>query len=230
MADIPEEQIQDAYRRYCAHSDSETRYRRMETIISVAVAFVIVAFVVASYFAVRANFSGERLSMRLSSEVSAMTPRISDAVLAVGEEVMPVYLEQGEKKLRDALPGLELAMSEELAKVWSGMHSQIEADFDAALDRSGKKLEQRLQQQFPELLEPTNLALLEKELNEMLEKDTSEFLGRFFDQYSKDLNGVYNTIEGFRPSRFERLSNEELAAQYLHLWLTLLDREILGLN
>jgi hypothetical protein len=64
----------------------------------------------------------------------------------------------------------------------------------------------------------------------MLEKDTSEFLGRFFDQYSNDLNDVYKTIEGFSPSRFERMGNEELAAQYLHLWLTLLDREILGLN
>jgi hypothetical protein len=230
MAEIPEEQIQEAYRSYCVHRESEGRYRRMETIISVAVAFVLVAFVVASYFAVRANFSGERLSMRLSSEISAMTPQISDAVLSVGEEVMPLYLEQGEKKLRDALPALELAMSEELTKVWSGMHGQIEADFDAALDRSAKKLEQRLQQQFPELLEPANLALLENELNEMLEKDTSEFLGRFFDQYSNDLNDVYKTIEGFSPSRFERMGNEELAAQYLHLWLTLLDREILGLN
>jgi uncharacterized protein with von Willebrand factor type A (vWA) domain len=230
MADIPEEQIQEAYRRYCAHRDSETKYRRMDVIMSVAVALVIVAFVVASYFTVRANFSQERLSVRLSSEISAMTPQISDALLAVGEEVMPLYLEQGEKKLRDALPRLELALSEELEKLWGGMHAQIEADFDAALDRSGKKLEQRLQQQFPELLEAPNLALLEKELNEMLEKDTSEFLGRFFDQYSKDLNGMYKTIDGFRPSRFERLSNEELAAQYMHLWLTLLDREILGLE
>ena len=230
MAEISDEQLREAYRGYCAHRESEARYRRMEVMMSVTLGCIVVAFVAASYFTVRANYSDEQLSARLNSEISALAPEISNALFEVGEQVMPTYVEMGEKKLREALPQVELALNKELEKLWAGVTEQVETDFNASLDRSAKKLEERLREEFPELLDEPGLALLETEINEMLEKDTGEFLNSFFDRYSQDLNKLYKMIDGFHPNRFERLSDEELAAQYVHLWLTLLDREILGLD
>jgi len=224
------ELLRGAIRRYEEFGERQAYYRKLEIGVAVALLVIVVAFILASYGRMRSTYTMERIGPHLSREMTHLSPQINHAALEVAKDVLPTYIELTEKKLGESLPQIEDSVEREVEILWTNMHRQLRQDFDDALERSAKKLEARLRAEFPELLEPAALTILERELTEMLEEDTSDFIERFFDRYSRDLNSLYATLEGFRGNRFEKMSEEELTANYFHLWLTLLDYDIMGVK
>jgi hypothetical protein len=230
MADPSVEQVlAQARADYEAHRESQKKYRSTERLLGGTIAAVLVSFIFLTYWTVSSRYTLERLAPHLTAELSSLAPEIGDTLVTVAEEVMPVYAELAIPKLEDALPDVEAAFVRELNTIWLNAEDQLRRDFDAALERSTVKLQKRLAKDHPELLTPEGAQVLETELNKLLEEDTSELVAVFVDRYAQDLDKLYNTLEGFRPNRFERLEQEELVMHYIHLWLTLLDYELMGI-
>ena len=228
MAEISDDQLQEAYQQYVAYRESEARYQRIELILAATVAVVLVVFVLASYLTVRSNFNSDGVGQSPQRGTFGPDPGNQHGTVGCRPGSAPGVRRSGRKEISKGLPDLERELSKELENLWDGIGTQVRGDFAVALDRAAKRLEKRLQAEFPGVLDGPGLAMLENELTELLEEDTADFLGQFFDRYASDLDKLYKTLEGFRHNRFERFDDDELSAYYIHLWLMLLDQEIMA--
>lgn len=205
---------------------AEKRYRNIEYGLSGILVLVILVFAVALYAKVRQNYTAEKLAPEMTKQVVALQPELDRVVRNVTTEVAPIYADLAQQKLAEVLPKVEESLGEEMAKLSEDIMMDLPKHLDTVLERSARRFEVRLQKEFPELATPEGAARLEAELDNFVQHDAAEFSERFVDRYAKDLNQVYGTLKRFRSGRFDQFDDQELATHYVHLWLTLLDQEL----
>lgn len=217
------------YQHYSKQREVEGNFRRAEQLLTVLLVGSILLVVYATYARAKRNYTVEAFSPHVARQMSVLAPKVLEALVQVGEDVLPVYAAHGSEWFPDIVPSLEERLGQELAELRRTAHLQIREDIDAALHRSAHKLERKLEQKFPGVLTPETMEILEGELNAMLEEDTPKLLDKFLDRYNKDINDLYATLDGFRQNRFRSFDQDRLSLYYVHLWLELLDLELLSL-
>jgi len=144
----------------------------------------------------------------------------------LGEDLMPIYFAEWKRQLQAAWPEISSKMEEELLKLGSNLTNRINQYFTESENRVLESTEQILAQNFPELKDPTKQAELNHRLHATCDQALEKVLLNFDKQFSGDVARLQEEIFRFDVSD-KGETPVDLQKKFLHLWLQLLDQEIM---
>lgn len=213
-----------AFSRYLA---TTRRQRREIALISCAALAILAVFVLSSYGTIRENFSGPRL--RTSAErvgrhlVDEATPLLID----VAKEVAPVYRSATSRGLEEALPALKGRVQAELELFVQHASTRSRQALEHALAAPIHDFVLAFSAEFPSLddrrFTEELLALAEQELH----AQTHGVLDAAGARYAPQVERLMAAFQSLHDEQLSTASTEVLTRRFLHLWLMLLDQEIM---
>ena len=195
--------------------------------LSLALVVVFLSFVVALYGNVTDMYAPEKFDGPLQEEAKKLLPRLEPELRLLWEETAPVYSEMAVEKLTSALPEVQAAGQKEFETLLANLKTHAEQRTNAALMRISSKQEARLRESFPDLSTEEGAEERVLEWVESFEGGFEEILAHLEIRYSQDLGELQATLDQFRSSEFEGMSEDELTRQFVHLWLTKIDRWVM---
>ena len=197
---------------------------RLET---VGLFLVIVCFMVALYFLVSTNYTADKLRPPVPAHVKYLLPKVQSSLEEVVNDVKPIYLELARQKFKEVLPDLRQATGEESAKLTASLSARVTSQIEGTLDRLENRQWDRLVGHYPDLAEKKLRNKYQKKWRDGIEEETSELLLGFQKRYGEDVSQLRQSLDGFRPNRFEHFTQDQLTRHFAHMWLMILDRHVL---
>ncbi len=205
----------------------EKKLARIGQGLTIVLIIVFVGFVAALYSKVVTAYSPQNFEKPLQEEAQNFLPKLEPELRILWDETAPVYGQLASEKLEMALPALQDASQREFDGLLFNLETNANLQTYAALDRIALKHRKRLEQQFPKLSRPEEAEALGVRWVEALEGDFKQVASHVTERFAEDILGVEMTLSRFLPNEFEDLSEDELARQFIHLWLMKVDHMLL---
>ena len=157
-----------------------------------------------------------------------MIPMFEPEVRTLWEQTAPVYSDMAMEKFQQALPAFQEVGQRELEALLTELRLNAESQVNQSLDRVAGNMQRRMDGQFPMLATEEGAEQRLYQWAEIFEGDLTQVLVHFETRYLEDLGQLEATLEMFRPSEFEEMSQDELLRQFAHLWLAKLDGWVLS--
>ena len=215
------------------HEKARQKLKKMGTAARLLTLTLVTVFAVALfmlYGKMTDMYAPEKFEEPLMREAQRLIPQLEPELRSLWEETAPVYNNLAMEKFRTALPAFREVGQRELDTLLTDLKSHTEKQVDASLDRIAANLEQRLEGRFPRLATDEGAEQRLQQWAEVFEEDMIQVLVHFEKRYLEDLGELEATLEQFRPSEFEEMSQDDLIRQFAHLWLAKLDRWVLTGN
>ena len=215
------------------HEKARQRLKKLGTVARLLTLSLVTVFAAALfmlYGKMTDMYAPEKFEEPLLHEAQRLVPQLEPELRSLWEETAPVYSNLAMEKFRAALPAFQEVGQRELNALLADLRSHTEQQVDTSLDHIAANLEQRLEGQFPNLATEEGAEQRLQQWAEVFEEDMTQVLVHFEKRYLEDLGELEATLEKFRPSEFENMSQDELIRQFVHLWLAKLDRWVLTGN
>ena len=175
----------------------------------------------------RSMYTADKIQASLQPQVEALQPALTSTLKGVVDTAGPHYARLGQERLEAVLPKVGKALEAELVGLSDGLAHGAERRVAEALARVESTQLAKLQSIYPELDEAT----FEKKRHEWasdIQADTELVLADFQGRVLTDFKMLSNTIESFGPNKYDDFEKNELVRYYAHLWLTLIDMEVMS--
>lgn len=188
---------------------------------------VIVGSLAAIYDKGASMYTPEKLQASLEPQIEILRPDVEATMKEVVRRTAPHYVRLGRERFQQVLP----KVSAELEAEALGLTERLTDDAVARISTSfGSIQEERFEQiraQFPEVTEE-RFSELTKKWSREIQSDTNEALAQFHERAMSDFANVNNAIEAFGPNKYDDFGRDELLRYYAHLWLTVIDEDVLS--
>jgi hypothetical protein len=206
--------------------ESAARMRRAQMFATLGLVAVFVVAVGAMYVKGRAMYTAEAFQASLAPQLEELRPDLEDTARNVVDTAGPHYARLGQERLEDVIPALGAAVRVELDGMSASLASRAERKVTDAIVKVEQKQVDRLRRLYPDL-DQRELERLSNKWAGDIQRDTELVLADFHERAMTDFTILGTTIESFGPSRFDDMPRDELVRYYAHLWLSLVDDEIL---
>lgn len=204
------------------------RMNRILLVISVALSGMIITFFLVNYLNLSSKWTQERFRTSLRQEMVELSPAAAHELNLLGRELLPVYAEESRKQLLAMGPEiareLEAQLDELTQELLLSVHRQMQESQEKVLEGS----ERMLSESFPSLSDAESRERIEKRFREVVENALATSISRFEKRFAKDVDLVRETLLRFDISDTEE-STVDLQKKFIHLWLQVLDQEIMEL-
>ncbi len=221
------EQVADLHRLFEEADAKGRRLRRVQVVLTVTLVGVVVAALGAIYLKAASMYTKENFQAQLEPQFEELRPHLESTVRGVVEAAAPHYSELGRQRLERVLPQVRDALEAELVGLSDTLARRSEERISTAFQAVQAKQVGKLRTRFPEV-DDAEFARLRRQWAYDIQRDTTEALGDFRERVLVDLGNLNNTIESFGPNKYDDFERDQLVRYYAHLWLTLLDEEVLG--
>ena len=205
----------------------QKKLARIGQALTLVLIIVFVAFVATLYKKLVVAYSPQSFEQPLQEEARNILRKLEPELRTLWDETAPVYTQLASEKLEMAIPALQDASRNEFDALLVNLQTSLSQQSYDALDRMALKHRKRLEQQFPKLSRSENADALGDQWLVALEGDFKQVVSHLHERFGEDILGVEATMRRFLPNEFEDLSEEELARQFIHLWLMKVDRLVL---
>lgn len=227
MQDAPvDSRIAELDRLIRDSEDRRARLRRAQTFANIGLVAVFVVAIGAMYAKGRSMYTAEAFQASLTPQLEQLQPSLETTARRVVEQAAPHYAKLGQERLKAALPALGAAVRVELDGMSESLARRTERKVADAIVGVEQKHVDRLQRLYPDL-DRNEFERLRQKWAEEVQKDTEQVLADFHERAMVDFTTLGQTVETFRPNRFEEMPREELVRYYAHLWLSLVDHQVL---
>lgn len=219
--------IRELHDLYLTGRAKQRRYRQTSRILTFATLGLFAAFLLAFYSKANSMYAMENFHEPLQKQAHILATQLAPNLETLLAEAAPVYAKEAIAKFEEALPTVREASQNELKRLSTSLRVRAENQMNATLQRIAEKNRRKLQEHFPSLASVANPGALEEKWKKTIEEDTIQVIEEFRTKYTRDVQMLRNSLEGFRSSRFEEMGEDELTRYFIHLWLMRLDRLIL---
>jgi hypothetical protein len=157
-----------------------------------------------------------------------VTPAAIREFNLLGKDLVPLYAAEWQKQFSAAWPEisrkLESEMSELGNNVLISVHTQLAESESRVLD----KTQQVVFASYPALSTGKSREEVTRRLHTISEDALIKALGNFDTKFSKDIDSLQSTLLKFDLTDANE-TTVDLQKKFLHLWLQLLDQEIMAL-
>jgi len=203
------------------------RLRNVQIGATLALVAVFAISLTAIYSTARSMYSAEKIQASLPPQIEALQPALTRTLRSVLSTAGPRYARLGQERLEAVLPKLGKAVEGELVGLTDGLAQGAEQRVADALVRVEEAQLAKLHTLYPEL-DAERFAELRNEWAADVQADTELVLGDFQELVMTDFTMLSNTIESFGPNHYDDFDKNELVRYYAHLWLTLIDAEVMN--
>jgi hypothetical protein len=230
--DAAVKRLQDEFQKLDQSITEEREIDRRATIITIslaaAIGLVIVGFLLVNFIYFKSEWTEEKFAKSLQTELEVLNPVVLEQLRTMGKNLMPVYAEEARRQL----PGMAPRFSKELSRQLEQFSYDFQADTVARFD----KTEERIRAQTHEIVFAAYPGLRseaeQEKLNRSFETITHDAVAgaieHFQTRFSKDTDEMQSVILDFKPQPTEE-DTVDLQKKFIHLWLQLLDEEIMRL-
>ncbi len=204
------------------------RAGRLSAAVTVSLVVVVLSFVAVNFFNIRNAFTEEKLSRSLEKEMRELSPTAMWQIEELGRDVVPVYAAETRKQLSQMAPEILKRFHQELDQLSGDVLSGVDKRLRDAQAKVLVETEERLFAAIPSLKDPSQREELKKRLKSHVEVAVSKTLGRFNERFAKHVESIEENLlklESVDPN----VSPLDLQKRFIHLWLQLLDQEIMEL-
>ena len=200
--------------------------QRTSLLVAAVLGVVLLTFLVINYVRVRSELTAEKFTRSIEKELQEVGPVAIKEISRLGEDLMPIYFAEWKRQFQAAWPDISSKMEAELLKLGSNLTTRINQYFTESESRVLQSTEQVLAENFPELKDPAKQAELDRRLHATCDQALERVLLDFDKQFSGDVARLQDEIFKFDVSD-KGETPVDLQKKFLHLWLQLLDQEIM---
>lgn len=214
----------DAFRRGQAVLRTMRRVRLGLTLLLFA---IIVGFLFAFYGHAKTAWTSEKFEPYAKDELKRLTPVLANAAENVLGDVRPKYEQLIRAKARQVQPELQKTSSKEMLLLFNDADELVQTELRTVVRAAYAHQLNVMKKEFPRLGDEVRTEMLKTRLESGLEKDADAVSETIARRYMKEVQKVQDEMMLFRPSRFDRLSEEDLGRYFIHLWVQLLDMHLM---
>ena len=209
-----------------AEGRATQRVQRTSLVVAAVLGVVLLTFLLINYVRIRSELTAEKFTRSIEKELQEVGPVAIKEISRLGEDLMPVYFAEWKSQLQAAWPDISSKMETELLTLGSNITTRINQHFTESENRILESTEQVLGENFPELKDPKKLAELDRRLHATCDQALEKVLLHFDRQFAGDVAQLQEEIFRFDVSD-KGETPIDLQKKFLHLWLQLLDQEIM---
>ncbi len=202
--------------------------QRTSLVIGTAMATVIVGFLLVNYFNFRAEFTPEKLKASIEQELKEVSQAALREFGQLGQELLPVYAEEWKKQFQAAWPTIKQNVANEITLLADHATTRIDRRLTESERRVLDKSRALLAEHYPQLNDPKTQDAVTRRIHEICDGSLQQALDDFNVLFAKDMQRVQDAIVLFDYPD-SHVPTTELQKKFLHLWLQLLDQEIMEL-
>jgi len=230
--DTAVKRLQDEFEKLDQSIAEEREVDRRATIITVslatAIGLVIVGFLLVNFIYFKSEWTEEKFARSLQSELEVLNPAVLEELRTMGRNLMPVYAEEARRQL----PAMAPRFSQELSRQLERFSREFQADATDRLDRTEHRVEGQTRRivfaAYPGLRSEAEQEKLNRSFQTITHDAVSGALEQFHTRFSKDTDELQNIVLDFKPPQTDE-NTVDLQKKFIHLWLQLLDEEIMKL-
>ena len=204
------------------------RATRLSTLVTVSLGTLVLLFLVINFFNFRAVFTEENLSRSLEQEMRELSPTAVQQLKVLGEDVVPVYAEETRKQLNAMGPEMLKRFHDEVDQLCAAVLSKADKRLREANDVVLADTEELLFQNLPTLRDPAEREELGRRFRVLVKDSVIKSVGEFNGRLLEHVQAVEKTLWEFDLTG-ANVSPLVLQKRFIHLWLQLLDQEIMEL-
>lgn len=202
------------------------RASRLTLGFAAVIASVVLVFLAINYLRVRSELTPEKLTRSLEQEMHEFGPTALREMNILGQDLLPVYAAEWKLQLEAAWPEIATRVQAEFGKLARNLAERTHDQLAACEGRLLARLTDVVVRTNPDLASPTRRAEIERRIHAACDTALERALLDFDGLFSRDVARLEDTILGFDVSDGEE-SKVDLQKKFLHLWLRLLDEEIM---
>ena len=207
---------------------AQRRVSRATLAVSASILLIILCFGLVIYAHANYEWTEDKLTASLQQELDELNPVAMEQARALGAYLLPIYAEEGRKQLKQMGPEI----SRRLGRQTSMLSSELRADLHAKMQVSQKSIRKQTSEvlfaAYPSLQDPAEQQRLADSFRGITEDAVKEAVTGFDQRFSKDVKDLERLILDFNDSESKE-STLDLQKKFIHLWLQLVDTEIMKL-
>jgi hypothetical protein len=196
--------------------------------VTSALALTISVFLLANYFNLRSAWTREKFQQSLAEELGELSPKAAEEARLLGRALLPVYATEGRKQLQELAPEISSRSEEELLRLNNDLLATVHDKLLASQRRLLQAAEKMVFDSYPGLRDPAARAELEQRLRSVTEDAIEQALVDFDRRFSEQVRSLQEAILKFDVADGDE-SVVDLQKRFIHIWLQLLDQEIMEL-
>ncbi len=204
------------------------RASRNSTIVSLSLCFVIFVFVAANAVNIAMEFTEERIADSLEAELREFSPVAIRELKILGQDVFPVYAQEVRDQLTELQPIIFERFATELDQLSIELLASVHRHLDEVQQRVLADTEKALVESFPSLASESMREKLRRRLRDTTENAVASTIGDFNRRFGSHLKRVEEALWDLDLADSDE-TPVELQKKFVHLWLQLLDQEIMEL-
>jgi len=201
---------------------------RVPVFISLALMLIIGGFVLVNYVRLRAELTAEKFAKSIKEELVEVTPVAIREFNLLGKDLLPVYTSEFQKQFAVAWPGIAKKLETETSELGNNVLLAVHQNLNETEQRVLDKTQQVLFASYPPLGNAKDREQLSRKLHSLSENALVKALGNFDAKFSRDIDKLQSALMKFDLNDSSD-STVDLQKKFLHLWLQLLDQEIMAL-
>ena len=204
------------------------RTARYVTAVPVALSIMLLVFFLINYINISTEYTEDNLSDNLRREMRELSPTAVRELRSLADVVLPVYFKEFREHFVSMGPEISNRLSEELDELSLDILIKVHEHLAETENRVLEKSEAAIFESYPDLSDAVRREEITKNLQVLTEDAVAGAIGNFERRFGKHVADVRETLLKFDLSDTGE-TRVDLQKKFIHLWLGLLDQEIMEL-
>ncbi len=192
----------------------------------VALAGLVVTFVTINYNHIADELSPSNFEAGWQEHVERLSPLAMEQAFRLGETLLPVYAREAQNQLAERMPEFERKLAHESALFAEEVRHQAMIRLMASEQRVREATEQALVNAYPELDTPEAKAEFVRQFESRTQQALADALVEFDTRFRGRVDDLIEMIARSDLGQTDAPTHE-LQKRFLHLWLVLIDEELM---
>ncbi len=211
-----------------ANARAAKRAARTSLGIGMAIIVVIIGFLAMNFAHLRSAMTQEKFARSLSKEISELSPTALREIHQLGQDLLPVFASELKKQVEAAWPEVAIKLDLELRDLGGNLLADTHHILSESEGRVLASVESSMFECYPQLNDPVHRQDLERRIHGICEVATTRSLEVFDDLFSRDIARMQESLARFDLTDTHE-TPDDLHKKFIHLWLQLLDQEVMEL-
>lgn len=195
-------------------------------VVSGALLVIVAVFMFVNYQQFKTEWTEEKLSAGFAQELEILNPVVTEQVQQLSQHLLPIYAEAGRQQFMAMRPEIAERVNAEINNLGAGLRTDSENRLTTSTDRINQQTNEIVFGSYPSLQNESEQAKLTQSLHAATDAAVTEATAEFAGLFAKDVHALEQRIHGFHTTKTDE-PTLELEKRFIHLWLQLLDTEIM---
>lgn len=195
-------------------------------LVSSALLIIVAVFAFVNYRHIKSEWTEEKLAAGFQKELEVLNPSANKELRQLGQHLLPIYAQAGRQKFMDMAPEIAERINAEVNHLGAHLTSDARSRLTSSVDRIRSRTADVIFAAYPGLEAESEKEELTNSFRRLTEDSVSTTINDFAVLFATDIRKLETKIHAFNTAPTDE-PTVELEKRFIHLWLQLLDAEIM---